>query len=468
MASLIPISIVIGSLGGLVEVQAQEGRTMETASTTASKYLLLDSRIVERASGVRLTLGHVEKDPHNPFFVEDKPWEVRFDNLYANVLFDEAEQVYKVWYSPFIIDEVTSSTPPAERERVPYKPGKREMGICYAISKDGIRWEKPNLGVIEFNGSMQNNLVMRHVHGAGVWKDPRDPDPQRRYKVFAQGGAATSPDGLRWSPVRPCPEIEAAGDTHNNAFWFGERQRYVGITRLWADGQRIVGRTESADYRTWTKAVEVLRGDPGHQTYAMPVFRYANVWLGLAMIYDTGHDTVDCELTWSPDTIHWERVCAGTPLIPRGPEGAFDSGCIYAAAYPVIRPGEIRLYYGGNNGPHSGWRAGGFGLARLRPDGFAGMEATVTGGVGEVTTTPIPCSGGQLRVSADAAGGSLRVAVLDAEGLDLDHCRPITRDVTDAAVAWNGGHDLAHFAGKPIQLRFELRSATLYAFGFTD
>jgi len=56
-----------------------------------AKYLLLDSRIIARYEGVHYALGAVEKEKHNPLFAEDKPWEPRFDNLYANVLFDEEE-----------------------------------------------------------------------------------------------------------------------------------------------------------------------------------------------------------------------------------------------------------------------------------------------------------------------------------------------------------------------------------------
>ena len=80
-------------------------------------------------------------------------------------------------------------------------------------------------------------------------------------------------------------QIDAAADTHNNAFWDPSLRQYVGITRLWRDGQRVVGRTVSADCRMWTKADEVLRGLERHlQTYAMPVFRYAGVYLGLVAL----------------------------------------------------------------------------------------------------------------------------------------------------------------------------------------
>ena len=438
--------------------------SLDAEGTTT--YLLLDSRNVERTENTRLALGLVEKDPHNPLFLEDQPWEVRYDNLYANVSFDDG--LYKCWYCPFIVCEATSTTTLDERKRVPYRPGKREMGLCYAVSEDGIRWRKPALGVVEFDGSTQHNIVMRQVHGSGVFKDAHDPDPQRRFKVFAMHGVAFSPDGVHWPELVDCPEIEAAGDTHNNAFWHPGEGRYVGITRLWADGQRIVGRTESADFVKWSKAVEVLRGEPAHQTYAMPVFSYANVYLGLVMVLHTKPDTVDCELAWSPDSIHWERICPGQPLIPLGPDGSFDDGCLYAAAYPVVLDDEIRLYYGGGDDVHMSWRRTGLGMARLRPDGFAGLRPESSAAPGVVVTAPIPCTGRRLCVSADAAEGAVRVAIGGQEAFTLDACAPLTGNVTDAPVAWPGGGDLAALKGKSIQLTFAIESATLYAFRFVD
>ena len=68
------------------------------------RYLLLDSRIVANTENAKLVLGNVQKHKGNPLFEEDKPWEKRFDNLYANVIYDEEEQIFKCWYSPFIID----------------------------------------------------------------------------------------------------------------------------------------------------------------------------------------------------------------------------------------------------------------------------------------------------------------------------------------------------------------------------
>jgi hypothetical protein len=72
-------------------------------SPTADRHLLLDTRIVEDVQNAELTLGAVNKPGANPLFGEDKPWERRFDNLYANVLYDHEEQIFKCWYSPFIV-----------------------------------------------------------------------------------------------------------------------------------------------------------------------------------------------------------------------------------------------------------------------------------------------------------------------------------------------------------------------------
>jgi len=434
------------------------------------KHVLLDSRVIGSAENARLALGSVVKDPHSPLFVEDKPWEVRFDNLYANVLFDQDERRYKCWYNPFIICEATSNTPRAERASLPYRPGKREMGLCYATSKDGIAWEKPKLGIFDFDGSRKNNLVMRNIHGVGVCVDPHDPDPSRRYKAFMTEGAATSPDGVHWS-LFACPEIRAVGDTHNNVFWDERSGMYIGITRLWDRGQRTVGRTESADFRRWTKAEEVLRALPEQlhrQTYALLVFPYAGAYLGLLMLLNTEDDTVDAELAFSADTIRWERVCPGTPLIPRGPKGSFDWGCIYAAAYPISAEREILLYYGGSDDTHGSWRKGAFGLARLRPDGFAGMEPERPDETATIVTNPVACTGRSLRLTADATGGEIRVQVMDAPGLTLERCRPLTGAATGALVSWQGGSDLSALVEKDIRLCFALKSARLYAFGFAD
>ena len=56
-----------------------------------AKHLLLDDRVIAYTDNAQLTIGAVKKHPANPLFGEDKPWEKRFDNLYANVIHDETD-----------------------------------------------------------------------------------------------------------------------------------------------------------------------------------------------------------------------------------------------------------------------------------------------------------------------------------------------------------------------------------------
>ena len=438
------------------------------------RYLLLDSRILEEKHNVRLAVGTVRKHAANPLFGEDKPWEQRFDNLYANVIYDDEQQLYRCWYNPFIADPLVSKTPREQRHLVPYRPYDREFGICYAFSKDGLKWTKPKLNLVEFEGSKANNLLLRGVHGAGILKDLRD--PQRLYKMFYGGnwigkwkpGVAVrfSDDGLLWSEPVACPEVQANGDTHNNAWWAPELNRYVAMTRLY-EGQRIVGRTESPDFLKWTKAVEVLRGDPENQTYAMEVFRYGRIYLGLVMIIRRSEDRVHCELTWSPDTIHWERIDPGTPFIPNSPvKGSYDWGCVYAANAPIVIGEEIRIYYGGSNGAHRNWRDGAFCLATLRQDGWAGYEPVDPGKQATLVTQPVRWRGG-LRLTADSESGRVKVAVIGDQGKVLATSRPVEGRVTDGEVHFDGPNGLEDLAGRPVRLRFVLQRSKLYSFVLT-
>ncbi|MBI3119692.1 MAG: hypothetical protein HYZ00_13440 [Candidatus Hydrogenedentes bacterium] len=447
----------------------ESGQGAEAASAPA-KFPLLDSRIVHEVQGAHLALGTVQKHPANPLFGEDKPWEVRFDNLYANILLDPADGLYKCWYNPFIVDERTSSTPPERCAAVKYidvRPNARESGVCYAFSADGIVWQKPELGLVEFAGDARNNLVSRGPHGAGVFRDSRESDPAKRFKMSFKSdedmAVAFSPDGLHWASPIPCPGIDAAGDTHNNAVWIPEREEYTGITRLWDWDRKVrqVGYTHSPDFVHWSKAEVVLEGAEQHlQVYAMPVFRYAGLYLGLPAIFDTQADRVHTELAWSTDAHAWQRICPGVPLIAYSDRpGDYDWGCVYAAASPVCLPEEIRLYYGGSDGPHTSWRKGYLCLATLRPDGFAGYVPDTPDGTGVVTTAlltfTLPVS-----ITADMEdGGAVSVALIDEAGKPLATAHPGTQTVTSARLDWKQAGEQWPNSKITARLEFTLKKA---------
>ena len=466
--------------------------------TSTSALLALDSRNFSSVENAELRLGAVEKSDHNPLFVEEffadppKRWEARFDNVYPSVIYDEHEGVFKCWYKSFILDEASVKTPLALRPQTRYIGGEREEGLLYATSSDGIHWEKPALGLIEFEGSRANNIVMRRathgIHAGGVYKDAHESDPARRYKFLHRNPRARrmatcfSADGLRWSQPVLWPEYDAVGDTHNNAIWSPELEKYVGITRGWSDGPyygvRTVLRSESDDFLHWSDPVEVMRGADAHdQIYSMPIVEYGGGYIGLPATFHKGDeeagnwDTVDTELAWSADSVTWQRICPGQSLIPRGdgsyPDGETDCGCIYAAA-PFVQGAGILIYYGGSNGLHNNWRESSLNLATLNFDRFAGFVPRDKRNKALLTTAPLRLDADRITINAEVAtGGSVRAALLDGAGCTLTGCAleyslPLESGGLSCEVRWKGFRPTGR-TGESLRLVFALDNASLYA-----
>lgn len=466
------------------------------------RYLVFDKRIIESTANAKLSVTEAEKHSSNPLFGEDNPWEKRYDNLYANVLYDEEDKLYKSWYSPFIVDQSSRGIKIGERQKKKYKPQKgREMGVCYATSQDGIVWEKPNLNLVEYEGSKKNNIVCRGPHGAGVIKDLREKDGAKRYKIFtsttsdisdrtpkmAKMAVSFSSDGIQWEPLSHCPEINPyhVDGTHYNTLWVEELGEWVGFTRM-RDKQEIgsapmkkrhgawpprqIGRTTSQDYLEWSQAVPVMEGlDENLQIYSMPVFRHGSLFIGLPVIHNQRSDRAWTELAWSADTVEWHRICPGSPLIGNSdPVGSYDWGCAYSSAYPILLDSEIRLYYGASNGLHFGWRDGFLCLATLRPDGYAGYEQKSDKKPASVTTSPFECRGGEFQLSADVQGvGSVIVKLLDkANDQLIAESKTIEKTVTNGVVKWQNGFSINTVKDTVVRMKFIINAAKLYSFGF--
>jgi len=455
-----------------------------------AKYLLWDERIAERTVGITLVPGPYEKHVTGSYGKDDgilmeqeKLWEVRTDNMYLNIMYDEEDKLFKLWYSPFV--------------RFQRQPWGRECALCYATSNDGLHWDKPVLNLAPFNGSTANNIIARAVHGPGVRKDPHDPDPARRYKMIylhepwtfsevepnrpipkeKSVRVAFSPDGLHWTwPDNGQALFRDApiGDTHNNAFWDERSKKYVAFTRMWSP-TRVVARMESDDFLHWSEPQIVLRPLPDeenlHQPYAMPVFPFESLYVGMVMIFHSqpDEDTVDLELAISTVTKNWRRPFPGKPLIQRGGQWTFDSHVIFGPSSPIIRDDKMWIYYAGCNGPHTSIRETGLGLAKFRIDGFAACQAKTDA---TIVTRPIECTGKALTANVDCAKGRLLVAILTPEGkpypgFELENCREIKTDSINAEITWKNKVNLAELAGKPIKVHFHVCYGSIYSFSLT-
>lgn len=225
--------LLVGSVSAAPPVSLQD----------ADKQLVIDRRVIERAEGVELVQGRIEKHPANPLFQADRPWENSLNNLYPNVVFDAEAGLFKLWYKCVLADAdaIAKLDPPRTVHDVGWL-------LLYATSRDGLAWDKPALGLHSFGVSTANNVVARDTPNVGVFRDT-NPDclADRRYKMIYDMGLGQmkvrfSTDGLNWSEPVAAEGLGArVGDTHNNAFWDQRLKRYVLISRL-VIGERLVAR----------------------------------------------------------------------------------------------------------------------------------------------------------------------------------------------------------------------------------
>ena len=82
--------------------------------------------------------------------------------------------------------------------------GASPNGACYAVSEDAYHWTRPEMGMIEFNGSKKNNLTHKGLEGCqGFFEDPSAP-PEERFKTMGGDMAWYDPDTRE-----PLPNEEA-------------------------------------------------------------------------------------------------------------------------------------------------------------------------------------------------------------------------------------------------------------------
>ena len=122
--------------------------------------LMVDDHHILYSAGTVRKLIPLKRFSEKPIIAADKPWETTV--AYCSVYKDPESGKYKLWYQAW--------------------PGRSGCYVCYAESADGIKWIKPELGLVEFNGSSKNNILFKNGYGASVIYDRNDSDTNKRYK----------------------------------------------------------------------------------------------------------------------------------------------------------------------------------------------------------------------------------------------------------------------------------------------
>ena len=439
----------------------------------SDRQLFVDDHLIETMSRVRRRL-------HSPVRREaaiaaEHPWEK--GGVSYMVAFRDGDR-FRAWYR-------------CDQE-MPPKGGRKPL-IAYAESTDGICWDKPQLGLVEFRGSKDNNLVW---DGPGNNMCPfRDGNPDcpddERYKAIVRTNhvlALVSPDGLRWRLMQKAPILtDEPFDSHNIAFWDQWRGEYVAYTRGVAGkgefrgGVRWIRRGTSKDFRNWTPLALIDAGDtPFEELYTnscVPYERARGMYLMFPSRYVAsrtpkpgwpyGAGVNDIVFMSSRDGIHFDRSFMEAFVRPGPDDGNWHERALYMErALLQTSPVELSLY-GMEN-----WRLPTVRIRRfsLRTDGFVSINAGYEGG--EFTTKPLVFSGNSLRINySTSAVGSVAVELQTAEGevipgTTLDDCPEIFGDEVERLVRWKDGSDVSRLAGTPVRIRFAMSDADLYSIRF--
>lgn len=208
--------------------------------------LFVDDALVDRIEG-RAELRLHQPIPQNLVLVTDHPWEGNGTN-YVTVFQDD--ETYRMYYRGCHFSYLN------EEDR----PNSPDV-YCYAESRDGIHWTRPELGLFERDGSKKNNIVRDGV-GTHAFVPFRDTNPEcppnAKYKALGVGGerglyAFKSADAIHWTLMYPDPVITTgAFDSQNLAFWDTERGEYREYHRDFRDGRDIRTCT-SRDFLHWTE-----------------------------------------------------------------------------------------------------------------------------------------------------------------------------------------------------------------------
>mgnify|MGYP002623428361 CR=1 FL=1 len=435
--------------------------------------LFVDDFLIEKVDGDVTQFLH-RPEPREVVLVTDEPWEGNTCAYYT--IFRDGD-IFRMYYRGSHYNEETRMS------------GHPEV-TCYAESKDGIHWTKPQLGLFEFNGSKQNNIVWDGIgtHDFIAFKDANPDCPDNaKYKGLARGKPRgkrglyvyQSADGIKWKLLRTEPVItQGAFDSQNLAFWDEHAKLYREYHRTFVNGKRAIMTGTSQDYVNWTKPVLLqYPGAPAEHLYTNAVLPYArapHILIGFPTRYlpDQGQ-RVEPTFMASRDGVTFRRWL--DPVIPESaPEDRGGNRSNYMAWGVVELPDRpdhysvyaTEAYYTGSDSR----------LRRFeyRKDGFVSIRAGERGG--ELLTRPIVLSTFAERLVVNwktSNEGFVRVGLetIDGKslpGYEIEHCTPLRADHIQKDVTWRAGADLSSLQGETVRLRFHLQQADLYAIQFVS
>jgi hypothetical protein len=472
--------------------------------------LFVDDHLIDRMAGASLALHR--PTPQDVALTFDRPWEGNSCN-YPSVIKDG--ETYRMYYRGMQVD---------------YTQGDmtvQHQNVCYAESSDGINWERPSLGLVEFTGSTDNNIIWDGVgsNTFAVFKDANpDCEPDAKFKALASGHdekgkrnglhAFKSHDGTHWSMMSDDLVItDGAFDSQNLAFWDTVRGEYREYHRDFRPGRDENDNANGRDIKTATTKDFLNWPDPAWLNYSpgrtsqlytnqvIPYYRAPHIFLGFPTRYvdrgwtesakklpqldlrrlrassniREGTAMTDGMFMSSRDGLNfniWPESFIRPGLRDTGGWFYGDNyqnwGLVETASHIEGAPDELSVYV--TEARHQMGITERLRRHTIRVDGFVSVAAKMDGG--DLLTHPVVFDGSQLVLNfSSSIAGDIRVEMQDAnghtfDGFSVEDCDVVYGDDLQRTVSWNGATDVSALAGQPVRLRFALRDADLYSLQF--
>ncbi len=378
--------------------------------------------------------------------------------------------------------------------------------VCLATSVDGRNWEKPNLGLVEYNGGRDNNLVdmggkVGNITACVVFYEPEEPDPARRFKMVfedhrygARFAVAFSKDGLRWreserNPVGPWLEMAGGARIDDMYIICGQGGKHVpGVFRQFASHI-------SYDFEHWSAASclglqrvdlaprpRVFGRDAGEQIHlGAGLWNRGNVIIGFYGMWN-GHPsndrrmtTMDLGLALSQDGLHYREPIPNFPIVSAAEDGwAKPPHGDQALNFPALIQGqgfenigdETLFWYG----PWPEQKSDGVRLATWERDRLGYLQAYLGGPQASedkrephIISTPIDLEGAAARVylNIDRLNeySGVSVEILDERlnrlpGYTRANCNTLAESGYNQLVTWGERDFIAHSGRVRVRIDF--------------
>ena len=465
------------------------------------RQIFVDSEMITQTQNIKRKVHPAQKLDH-PVLEADMPWEQgdvyngkkdRRVYIYGTVIRNQQTGEFQMWYN-------------------------RLKNDFYAISSDGINWNRPNLGQTGEN----NQIELFQFHSPSIIRDTFEKDPEKRFKAVGSVksiisdedirylksrfkkydwykgssaySAAYSADGLNWKLYSH--PIILGGDTitlaqdpvtgeylafHKNKNNPDENRRkvFLSTSKNMQDWTvpKLVMEADETDHRR----AQLLDGGTHAEIYDMSAFPYGGQWLGLITLFrrtgspkikgpgQSGNDgPIDVQLVHSRDGRNWKHCSDRTPVIGLGPFG-YDSGSILGVCNtPVVVDDEMWMYYTAMTTTHGGFlpeKQMSIARAAWRVDGMVSLNAGKTEGI--IETSLLRPEGNRLFVNSNVKEGNLLIEVLDSEnrvlpGFSKKECDLLRGSSVKQMVKWGEKDELIQET--PIKLRFYLENGDLYSY----